>query len=81
MCAYREKITAPELLAHAAPDMLAALKAIEDWWISDGMHHHTGAPYAIFAVRAAIAKATAYDPEPPDLMRRFEAAIKAIKEA
>lgn len=39
-------------------DMLTALKAIEDWWLTEEMKNHTGAPYAIFAVRAAIAKAT-----------------------
>ena len=38
--------------------MLAALKAIEDWWLRDGMQHFHGAPHAMFAVRAAIAKAT-----------------------
>lgn len=32
-----------------------ALKAVEEWWLSDGMKHFTGAPYAMFAVRAALA--------------------------
>lgn len=46
------------LQAHAAPEMLAALKAVEEWWLETGMKDAPGAPYAIFAVRAAIAKAT-----------------------
>jgi hypothetical protein len=41
----------------AAPKMLDALKAVEEWWLADGTHHFVGAPYAIFAVRAAIAEA------------------------
>lgn len=45
-------------LAAAAPDMLAALEAVEEWWLTVQMHKESGAPYAIFAVRAAIAKAT-----------------------
>jgi hypothetical protein len=32
----------------------AALKAVEDWWLSEGMKHFTGAPYAIFAAREAL---------------------------
>lgn len=39
--------------------MLTALKAVEEWWLTEGMKHFFGAPYAIFAVRAAIAKVTA----------------------
>lgn len=35
----------------------AALKAVEEWWLSEGMKHFTGAPYAIFAVRAALSGA------------------------
>lgn len=31
-----------------------ALKAVEDWWLSDGMKAFTGAPYAIFATREAL---------------------------
>jgi hypothetical protein len=34
--------------------MRAALVAIEKWWLEDGMSHFTGAPYAIFAARAAL---------------------------
>jgi hypothetical protein len=37
--------------------MLAALKAVEDWWLTQGMKHFGGAPYAIFATRDAIAMA------------------------
>ena len=37
-----------------APYMIAALQAVEDWWLSEGMKHFDGAPYAIFAVRAAL---------------------------
>lgn len=44
-------------LIAAAPDMLAAMKAVEEWWLGEEMGHHTGAPYAIFAICAAIAKA------------------------
>jgi hypothetical protein len=43
-------------LIAAAPAMLSALKAIEDWWLSEGMHSFTGAPFAMFAAREAIAK-------------------------
>jgi hypothetical protein len=42
------------LLKLEAERSRAALKAVEDWWLSDGMHHFVGAPYAIFAVRAAL---------------------------
>lgn len=49
------------LRVHAAPDMLAALKAVEAWWLETGMKEANGAPYAIFATRAAIAKATGAD--------------------
>ena len=38
-------------------EMTAALKAVEEWWLTSGMKHFAGAPYAIFAVRAALAKA------------------------
>lgn len=46
-----------ERLRAVNADMLAALRAVEEWWLSDGMKHFTGAPYAIFATRAVIAKA------------------------
>ena len=32
----------------------AALRAVEEWWLAEGMKHFNGAPYAIFAVRAAL---------------------------
>ena len=35
--------------------MRVALKAVLEWWLSEGMKHFNGAPYAIFAVRAALA--------------------------
>ncbi|MCC8949313.1 hypothetical protein H8A97_30480 [Bradyrhizobium sp. Arg62] len=35
-------------------DALKALKAVEDWWLTEGMKHFDGAPYAIFAARAAL---------------------------
>lgn len=44
-------------LLAAAPDLLAALKAVEEWWLSEGMKAFNGAPYAMFATRAVIAKA------------------------
>lgn len=31
-----------------------ALLLVEEWWLSEGMKHFTGAPYAIFAVREAL---------------------------
>jgi hypothetical protein len=34
----------------------AALEAVDKWWLEDGMSHFTGAPYAIFAARAALSK-------------------------
>ena len=37
--------------------MFHALRAVEDWWITQGMKHFGGAPYAIFATRDAIAMA------------------------
>lgn len=47
-----------EAMRHSAADeierFLAAAKAVEDWWLSEGMKHFDGAPYAIFAVRAAL---------------------------
>lgn len=43
--------------------MLAALKAVEDWWLTQGMKHFDGAPYAIFATRDAIAIAEAQSPK------------------
>lgn len=47
-------------LIAAAPDMLAALEAVESWWLSE--QRGVGAPYCIFATRAAIAKATGAQP-------------------
>lgn len=41
----------------AAPEMLRALKAVEEWWLREGMAKFNGAPYAMFATRAVIAKA------------------------
>lgn len=46
-------------LMRAAPEMLAALLAIEEWWMREGIQKHDGAPSAIFEARAAIAKAAA----------------------
>ena len=44
--------------------MLHALKAVEDWWLTQGMKHFGGAPYAIFAVRDAIVLAKESDKVP-----------------
>lgn len=44
--------------------MLAALQAVEEWWLREGMNQNFGAPYAIFATREAIAKATTPQPTP-----------------
>lgn len=42
----------------AQGDMLAALEAVEMWWLEQGMHEVVGgAPACIFAARAALAKA------------------------
>lgn len=30
------------------------LRAVEEWWLSSGMQRFGGAPWAIFAVRAAL---------------------------
>jgi hypothetical protein len=38
-------------------ELTAALELVEAWWLREGMNHHLGAPYAIFAARAALAKA------------------------
>ena len=32
----------------------AALEAVEEWWLREGMHSFAGAPYAMFAARAAL---------------------------
>ena len=29
-------------------------QAVEEWWLSEGMKHFDGAPYAIFAIHAAL---------------------------
>lgn len=61
-CAHNEfaigEQAANARLIAAAPEMLAALKAVEEWWLETGMKDALGAPYAIFAARAAVAKAT-----------------------
>jgi hypothetical protein len=45
-------------LMAASPEMLAALKAVEKWWLEVEMASgRTGAPAAIFMVRSAIEKA------------------------
>lgn len=31
-----------------------AARAVEEWWITDGMNHFDGAPAAIFALREAL---------------------------
>jgi hypothetical protein len=31
-----------------------AAREVEAWWLSEGMHAFSGAPYAIFALRAAL---------------------------
>jgi hypothetical protein len=33
-----------------------ALKAVEEWWLAEGMKQFNGAPAAIFKVRAALGK-------------------------
>jgi hypothetical protein len=38
-------------------ELTAALEQVEAWWLREGMNHHLGAPYAIFAARSALAKA------------------------
>lgn len=37
-----------------AERMAEALREVEEWWLSEGMKHFNGAPYAMFAVRAAL---------------------------
>jgi hypothetical protein len=34
--------------------MQTALKAVEEWWLTQEMHKHNGAPACIFAVREAL---------------------------
>ena len=41
----------------AAPGLYEAAKAIEEWWLLEGQHAFSGAPAAMFMLRAAIAKA------------------------
>lgn len=38
-------------------EMREALQRVEDRWLQDEMKNHNGAPYAIFAARAALSKA------------------------
>lgn len=52
-------------LAQAAPDVKAlrdAAKSVEEWWLSEGMKHFIGAPYAMFALRSALATPVAPEP-------------------
>lgn len=54
----REEAAANACLFAAAPDLLTAAKYVETWWLEQGMRESNGAPACIFAIRAAIAKAT-----------------------
>ncbi|CAN7519760.1 hypothetical protein [Brucella pseudogrignonensis] len=53
-----EQSKADEDFIEALETQLAALKdaakSVEDWWLSEGMNHFHGAPYCIFAIRAAL---------------------------
>ena len=44
-------------LIAAAPELLEACKAVEEWWLREGKHEFLGAPAGIFMLRAAIQKA------------------------
>lgn len=46
-------------LLRGAPPMLAALQAVEEWWLTKGMHVLGAAPPEISGVRKAIVGATA----------------------
>lgn len=61
--AFNEASLANARLIASAPDLFEenkrlreALVEVEAWWLSEGMKHFTGAPYAIFATRAALRK-------------------------
>lgn len=51
---YREGSRPEEPLLSEIARLRKALKAVEEWWLSEGIKHFTGAPYAIFAVREAL---------------------------
>jgi hypothetical protein len=34
--------------------LVRAAREVEQWWLSEGMKKFNGAPYAIFALRAAL---------------------------
>lgn len=50
---YRTAFYAGYLDAENSP-LHEAARAVETWWIDEGMKHFDGAPYAIFALRSAI---------------------------
>lgn len=39
-------------------DLLNAARLVEEWWTEEGKHAFNGAPYCIFALRAALARET-----------------------
>jgi hypothetical protein len=43
-----------EAQAARIEELEGAAKAVEDWWLDTGMHNQKGAPYCIFAIRAAL---------------------------
>ncbi|MCM0751991.1 hypothetical protein DEA98_14050 [Brucella pseudogrignonensis] len=55
---YELKVAERDISLKALETHLAALKdaakSVEDWWLSEGMNHFPGAPYCIFAIRAAL---------------------------
>ncbi len=51
-------------LIAAAPDLLAACEAVEEWWLREGMNLFGGAPGCVFMVRSAIPKARGAIPAP-----------------
>lgn len=54
---YAARASASATIAAQAAEIArkdAALKAVEDWWLSEGINGASGAPYAILAARAAL---------------------------
>ena len=53
----KAEVEANARLIAAAPELLEACKAVEEWWLREGKHEFLGAPAGIFMLRAAIQKA------------------------
>jgi hypothetical protein len=55
---------ATDILTRRNAVLMAALRDVETWWLSEGMKNADGAPACIFSVRAALAS----DPHADDVI-------------